>query len=131
MNSIQKLFYQISAIVIFIGAYVLTMWFVNMEEDREDYVISDQMKKTGVELNIDASGGSNVIPSSQVLTSLLSIPESVSVSVDGRVVSYEEIYNAIARGASLNGIVPSGNYIAYYSYDSSGIIHSIHYKRVP
>ena len=38
--------------LIFIGAYVLTMWFVNMEEDREDYVISDQMKKTGTGVHV-------------------------------------------------------------------------------
>ena len=128
MNSIHKLFHYIAGLIIFAGAFTFVGNYVDMAEQREDYVIMDQVKKTGVELNIDASGGSNKITSTQVLTNLLALPDTISISINGNAISHDVIYGIIARGAtSINSLVAPGNYVAYYSFNASGELVSVNY----
>lgn len=128
MGSVNKLLIYIVSLVFFASGMFLMQQFINMEERREDYVIEDQAKKSAVELNVSASGGSQLLTAHEVHTSILAQPESLTVMLNGSEITYHARYLANVKGTGIS--IPDGNYIAYYVYNADGNISSVDYRRL-
>lgn len=130
MSSANRLFYYIFALVAFAGAIILTMQLVDLQQIRENFVIQDMSKKSGVELNIDASGGINQLTAAQVTTNLLAHPSNLTVRVNGTLIT-PDLLRGVYSSQNAGSIIQSGNYRASYTYDANGIIAEVNYISVP
>ena len=130
MESVNKLLYYIVGLIFFMSGILLTMQFVEIEEKRENFVIEDQTKKSAVELNVAASGGSRVLTSSEVLTNVISHEKNLIVAVNGINIPEEKRYAANSRYESIRSMIPEGTYEAIYTYDEKGYVISVNYNRI-
>lgn len=128
MQSVEKFLRIVAGVILFLGAIAFMRSFLAAEERREDVVLSDMAQKSAVNLNLDGDDGNREFTKSEVLTALLNTPDSVQVSLEGAFITPERRIMAKGRGAAVH--VPSGRYVAYYSFGPDGGLLSVDYRRL-